>query len=553
MRLYLSTKGSRRPHLVLECSPKEARNIHDTMVERVGRPVQHSRQNGSVRYRFPESKLTKLVNTFPQAQQSPGIVRRIHSEEDIQVPPDFEVPGYSGELSEQQLEGVWAASQRRKFLLWDDMRLGKTRQALCVAAVNDRWPVLVITPNNVKHVWRQHIKDDFPELSWVEVGGSPAKRAAALEARPNIVIAHYEAIRIHTKWERRGQHMVATGDFVDRDWEMIILDEAHRLRGHASQQTLAIHALRAPRKVVLSATPVLNGRLEELWGPLHFAWPTKFPSYWKFTRDYCVVKRGQVVGYKNVQPLRDFIASRSIRRLNPAQLEYKVVEVELTKEQRSLYEEIKDELLLWMEDGTPKRIPSILVRATRLKQAAFSPELYGGSPVSAKIEEVRRLIPKLVAEGNKVIVFSQWSTATDILRRELTPLVEGMAYVTGDVPYTRREAEIERFQNDPSCGVYLGTIRSNQEGIALHAASHVVFTDLEWVPAINEQAAARALTWTPKEKNVRVVEIRAKDTIEERIVSVLEHKRRMNASFIERGGGARRIRRQIARDIRDLL
>jgi SNF2 family DNA or RNA helicase len=553
VRIYLSTKGSKRPHVVFECTRREAAQVHDTMVKQVGRPVQVAKTDNGYRYRFAETKLWKLANTFPHADQSDGVSKRVHREVKVPLPDDFTVPGFVGELSDDQKVGAYLASQRRKFLIMDDMRMGKTRQALCAAAVHGEWPVLVVTPNNVKQVWERHIHENFPGLTCAVIGGTAKQREKQLTETPDIVIAHYEAIRIHTEFIRQGDEVVARGPFVERDWKMIILDEFQHIKGPTAQQTLAVHSLCAPRKVLLSGTPVLNGRLEELWGPLHFAWPTKFPSYWMFQKDYLIIKHGTVAGYKNVDRLREFMLARSIRRLNPAKLAYSVLEVELTPEQRKLYEEIRDEFQLWLEDGTKKTIQSILVRATRLKQAAFSPELYGGSPHSAKVNAVRQLVGELVDQGNKVIVLSQWSRATNIIRRELGEYADAMAYVTGDIPYKRREVERERFQVDPACMVYVGTIRANQEGIALHAASHVIFTDLDWVPAVNEQAAARALTWTPKEKDVRVIELRGKDTVEERIVKVLEHKRSMNAAFIERGGGKRKIRRQIARHIRELL
>lgn len=551
MRIYLSRKGTRKPHVVLECTLEESARIYTLAVEKVGKPA-YETVNGKARYRFPGSKLVELTDTFPQAEQSPAVAASIHAEPDLEV-PEFKVPGFAGELDDNQKLGVWLASRRKKFLILDDMRVGKTLQALCAVVLKARWPVLVVCPNNVKDVWAKHIEQYFPDLSYVVVGGNPRERTEQLATRADITIAHYEAIRIHTRLIAVNRRPVAKGEFVDREWGAIILDELHHIKSPEAKQTQMVHQLNAPVKILLSGTPILNGRLEELWGPLHFAWPKKFRTYWSFTVKYCIVKRGQIVGYKNVEELRRFMLANSIRRLNPSQLEHRVLNVDLTEEQRRLYEEIRDEMVLWMEDGKKKSIRDIMVRSARLKEACFSPELYGGSPTSSKIIALKSLVAKLLKEpGNKVIVFSQWARATRIIRRELGTYAKSVAYVDGDVKLKLRDAERERFQVDPDCRIFIGTIRANFEGIALHAATHVVFTDLEWVPAWNDQATRRALTREPKPIPVQVIEIRARDSIEEHVLEVLNRKRLMNAQFIERDGG-RKVKAQIAAKIKEIL
>jgi SNF2 family DNA or RNA helicase len=193
-----------------------------------------------------------------------------------------------------------------------------------------------------------------------------------------------------------------------------------------------------------------------------------------------------------------------------------------------------------------------------LKQACFSPELYGGSPKSSKVEELKQIVEELVASGEKAIIFSQWSKACEIMKRELADY--NPAYVTGKIRTKLRHEEQRRFNEDPDCHLYIGTIDANREAINLGIATYVIFTDEGWTPAGNDQAigrsAAGGLRGASVKKGVKVTVIvmQAEDTYEQNVEALLKKKRAIFDRTVERDGGKiRKIEKVTLNDLRKAL
>lgn len=529
-----------REAAVLECSEREASRVARVIAREVlgGRwPQRVDQEDGVVRLRLPRKALGGLLDAFPQAVRSPAAARwenqrlRPPSETFVAVRSE-DVPGFAGELYPFQGDGVGAATSVDAFLITDDMGLGKTIEALCSLAVKQAYPALVMSPNTFKWGWGREIEDKFPELRYVIVDGTERERKEQLRGSFDIAVINYEAVRLHP-------------ELVTIPWKGIVWDEFHRAKSVGAKLTQAAHRIQGEYKIGLSGTPLLNGRLEELWSPLHYFFPEEFPGDmslkqpdWRFRRRYCVVKDGEIVGYRRREELRRKLHAVSIRRRKDEvlpelpEMVYSVREVELTQEQRRIYRSIRDDMRLWLEDGTPKRIVDVRARVVRLLQACFSPELFGGSNQSGKLVELKALVEELVSGGHKVVIFSQWAKAARIIRRELSDYET--AYVDGKVKGRLRDDEIQRFQNDSDVVLYVGTIGANREGIALTAADYVIFTDLLWTPEYNRQAAAR-LHRIGQRNVVNVIELWAKGTYEEKRERVLEGKEEMNAYMVERG------------------
>lgn len=511
------------------------------------------RNGHQVVYKFHPRFLERLVLTFPQAEFSPGvedlIARQEAPDEEIEI-PELDIPGFDGELWDFQKVGVSTLIHKKRFFLNDEMGLGKTIQALCVLAYKDKFPALVVAPNNAKHAWKRQLDKFFPMLSYAIVGNNARERQEALESDADITICHYEALRLEDMEE-----------LLEREWEYLIADEFHRIKTPSAKQTKAFHQLKANRKIFMSGTPMLNGRIEELWSPFKAMYPEKFSTFGMFEKRYCVVKKGKVVGYRNLTEVKSFLQNRSLRR-RKSQILADLPEtvrmvryVDLTPEQRRLYNEIRDEMLLWLDDGTKKSINNVMARITRLKQACFSPELYGGSKTSTKMVELKSIVEELVANDEKAIIFSQWSKATRIIERELAEY--NPAYVDGSVPVKKRPAQEDKFNNDPECKLYIGTIGANRESITLNAATYVIFTDVDWVPGNNDQALNRSAAGGLRGLDVQVdkvhvIELQARDTYEEYIEWLLDSKRKRNNMIVERDGGDK-ITKITLKDIRTLL
>ena len=334
-------------------------------------------------------------------------------------------------------------------------------------------------------------------------------------------------------------------------FDAIILDEAHHIKTPTSEQTKTIHSfIKIPKRVLLTGTPIMNN-VEELWSLLYFINPYKFPNYWAFRNKYCVIKEittkdGRkiklIVGYKNLDYLQKQLSEIMLRRNKSDTLKdlppktYETRYIDLSGEQWKLYNDFKEETVVWIEESEKEiQVHQALDKLLRLKQVAITPELFGGSQKSSKLDELEEIVKEITSNNQKVIVFSQFKKATDIIVTRLKKNGhKNISYISGDVPMkisekalkegkTDRMEEIRKFQEDDDCKVFVGVIDACKEGITLTAATYVIFVDKKWTPADNEQAADRAHRKGQKNP-VTIISLVAKDTIEEYIESKLKEK-----------------------------
>lgn len=559
MRIALSKKkNTERQVVLLQLTWKEYLTVRQVVWKQVlqerARPVKVGERGRDITYKFHLRYLDRLVLTFPHAEHSPG-VERLLAERDRVEPediPDIDIPGLNATLWPYQRAGVHFLidhlGKHKAAFLNDEMGLGKTIQALSTMAYLDAFPALVVTPNSIKLEWAAQIDRFFPMLNYAVVMGNPTERRRAINKRADITLINYEALRLHPELK-------------DKQYGMLVADEFHRIKTPTAKQTKAFHMLPAERKLLMSGTPLLNGRPEELWSPLKYCFPERFGNYYMFLNRHVIKNGYTVVGYRHLDEVKEFLQEHSLRRRKDQVLHdlpekvYVPRNIQLTGEQQRLYDEIRDELILWLEDGTKKTINSVLSQITRLKQACFSPELYGGSQVSAKVAEVKNIMAELTANGEKAILFSQWSKATRILQRELQEY--NPAYVDGSVNVKERVRQQHKFNNDDTCLLYIGTIGANKEGINLGTATYVIFTDKGWTPAENEQALSRSAAgglrgMDSKVDHVHIIELIAENTIEQRIEGLLAQKRKLNNMMVETDGGAP-VKKLTVQNIREIL
>lgn len=568
-------------HLVLDMTRDEEAEAfwvlrHQVIGHRGMAPKRRVMPDGTVRYRFRSRHLQRLVSTFPFAELSPGLDRKLRRAQavdlsDVEV-PELDIPDFGAELYDFQKIGVKAILDHDRFMLNDEMGLGKTVMALAAIVASCSVPALVVCPNSAKWVW-ERMADQFTELDCLVADGSTERRKAIIRAGAEITVINVE--------------MLQKTDIVELlkqiTYERGVVDEFHRFKSHSAQQTKGFMELQADKWLLMSGTPILN-RVEEAWTGLHRLFPTRFPNYYAFEKWMCIKRQiekheritdpntgrsrvktkkyTKVVGYNPdaFAKLKKFVHENSMRRRKDQVLTdlpeviYSTVLTELTPEQRRLYNQVTNEMKLALADGTIRDVRGMLAVVTRTKQICFSPELYGGSPVSQKLTELKEVVRQLTDSGEKAIIFSQWAKACNIIRRELQGY--GIAYVTGKVKGKRRQDEVDKFNDDEECQLYIGTIGANREAITLSAATYVIFTDKDWVPMYNDQAVARSaaggLRGVGVTSAVNVIELFARDTVEERIEAVLGEKRNTFNAFVEEDGGAV-VERLTVAQLRDLF
>lgn len=581
MKLTLSKKDDPRgQHCVLVCETRdEAYKVHPIITEEILRrkrnPVREVEDGGRVLYRFNIRYLDRLGLAFPMADLSEGIYKRLRRAEEIRLGdmpiPKITVPGFNGKLYDFQKIAVEKIVEGEIDFLNDEMGLGKTFSSLAAVRCLDAFPLLWICPNSSKYTTAE-VAEEFFGIEPVVIDAqeqTPAERNRLIDLRAPMTIVNFEAIRARRIENEEGELIsleYSNPALFDYPYSFVVVDEHHRVKTPDAQVTNGFFDLLGEQWLMMSGTPILN-RVEEIWTVLHKVYPDMYPDYNLFVRDICIFAPGtsQVVGYRPepMAKLREHINSVTLRRRKDQVLKDlpKVVVVprliNLNTEQARLYDRIQEDFELEKADGTTSNIMGMLPQITRLKQACFSPELYEGSQESAKIAELKLIVAELVENGEKAIIFSQWSKATRIIQRELAEY--NPAYVTGEISKTKkRQEEIRKFRDDPTCKLYIGTVDANREAINLGVATYVIFTDKGWTPAGMDQAIGRSAAGglrgldVPKGVKVHVIELRAEDTIEEWIESLLKRKRNVVDRFADRDGG-KKIERITIKEISEII
>jgi superfamily II DNA or RNA helicase len=436
-----------------------------------------------------------------------------------------------------QEEGVLHLAFGRRALLADDMGLGKTVQAIAAAALlkqlRDIQHVLVVCPASLKHQWAREIRR-FTSLSVQVIEGNPTQRRQLYRDLQFFNTINYELVRFDEK------------ELVGREFDLVILDEAQRIKNWRTKTADKVKRLRSPYAFVLTGTPLEN-RLEELYSIFQFIDPTILGPLWRFNERYYETERRpsgsyRVLGYKNLDELRHRIAPYVLRRVReevlldlPERIDSNFF-VEMTGPQWDAYDEYQTRVARLMAKAkrmplTPEEHQMLLGCLVKMRLicnalALHDPEIkpQDRERTAPKLRELRQILGEEVASnGHKAILFSQWSKMLALIEPVLEKLSLGWVKLTGDVPTRKRGALIEQFFEDPRCKVFLST-DAGGVGLNLQAASMVVNLDLPWNPAVLDQRIARAHRHG-QPRPVNVVNLIARGTIEERMLDTLAAKR----------------------------
>jgi SNF2 family DNA or RNA helicase len=316
---------------------------------------------------------------------------------------------------------------------------------------------------------------------------------------------------------------------------MVAFDEAHKAKNPDSQQGRALLSINAPHPIPMSGTFLLNNPLD-LYLPLAWA-GFENHSFYQYKNHYCVFGGyggKEVIGYKNLDELRSIMSKVMLRRTKGDVLdlppkvhvnEY----VEMTAEQKKLYKDVREQI----RDSIDKikLRPDPMSEMLRLRQVTGYPGILSTTITeSAKMDRLEEMVEEIASVGEKCIVFSQWSTMTNIVKNRLKRFKP--AYITGEVASEERMDEIKRFQNDPECKVIVGTIGAMGTGLTLTAASTVIFLDEPWNRGIKDQAEDRAHRIGTR-GTVRIVTLITKDSVDEGVYNLVQKKGRMADLLID--------------------
>lgn len=510
-------------------------------------------------WEIPESSVPNLLNKL--AQYDVTLTGKMHHESQVQsnLPTGFT---FTTKPYHHQIEGVIYGLENDSFLLGDDQGLGKTKQiidiALCRKAQDGMKHCLIICGiNGTKYNWADEVKIHSSEDAWV-LGTRYTKRLPIkiveggtkekLEDLNNIPkqffwITNIETLRGGAYKEGKAKNSRYRFPVAERIQAliddgtigMVAFDEAHKAKNPDSQQGKALMSITTPHAIPMSGTFLLNNPLD-LYLPLAWA-GFENHSFYQYKNHYCVMGGyggKEVIGYKNLDELRSTMSKVMLRRTKGDVLdlppkvhvnEY----VEMTPAQKKLYSDVKE--LIKADIDKIKLHPDPMSEMLRLRQVTGYPGILSTSVTeSAKMERLEEMVEEIASVGEKCIVFSQWSTMTNVVRNKLKRF--NPAYITGEVASEERMDEIKRFQNDPECKVIVGTIGAMGTGLTLTAASTVIFLDEPWNRGIKDQAEDRAHRIGTR-GTVRVVTLITKDSVDEGIYNLVQKKGRMADLLID--------------------
>ena len=470
--------------------------------------------------------------------------------------PDTPVPtSVRAELRPYQQSGfAWLARLADAGLggiLADDMGLGKTLQVLSLAAhlrAAGRPPLLVVAPTSVVGAWAGEAATFLPDLRVVTVDRTAARRGHPLAeavAGADVVVTSYALFRIeHDEYDAQ-------------EWSALVLDEAQMVKNHESRAYACARTLRAPVKFAVTGTPLEN-TVMELWALLGIVAPGLFPSQKRFVEHFRLpIERAG--DSERLAQLRRLIRPVVLRRTKesvaselPPRVET-VVDVELAPKHRSVYDRQlqreRQKVLGLLADFDGNRF-EIFRSLTLLRRLALDPSLvddaHAGVPAS-KLDVLESMLAEIVADGHRVLVFSQFTGVLDRVRSRLTEGGTAFAYLDGR---TRgRPAVIESFRSG-SAPVFLISLKAGGFGLTLTEADYVVVLDPWWNPAVEAQAVDRAHR-IGQTRTVMVYRLVAKGTIEEKVMALKAEKAALFDSVM--GGGELSDSRMGADDVRALL
>ena len=358
-------------------------------------------------------------------------------------------------------------------LLAYDVGTGKTLMSFAVAEHIRAEKILVVCPNTLKFSWKEEAsKWDISGV--VIINGTSAERFRLWNSPGKYFVVNYEAL-------------LRDSEPFMMDWDLVIADEAVRLKNPSAKITKTMMKLRSKRRIAMTGTPVANNPLD-IFSILNWCRPGELGSYWDFQNRYCIKNHwNAIVAYQNLDELATRISPMFIRKtkeevlpeLQPiTRVDLPVV---LSKEEKRIYEAIRRELLFELKDHETNKIMlaslgNAITRLVRLKQITDDVRLIGeASARSSKLETLAEKLEELGEE--KAIVFTQFAEMILLLNNRLTTYNPALIY--GEMSAEDRQKEVERFRNDSKCKVLLST-EAGGEGLNLQCATLVFHFDLAW-------------------------------------------------------------------------
>lgn len=570
--LYLKrTKDGSPDRLILKCDYSEKE-----LAKEAGRGTAsyNKREKG---WSFPlDPAIAKnIVRYFPKINVKSDLISYLNAKREKQK-LIIEATGDYREIHNPDLWGFQRASVRflaeaKRAVLGHEMGTGKTPIACSATDFLGIERIMIVCPNSVKWSWVSHMKEwAGREDCWVVetskpkglsndrvIHGSPRDRSEGTEkilfkSGPVVLIVNYDQVRIHQK-------ILSQFDF-----DAVIVDEAHRIKNRKAQRSQAVNeiAKRTEYLWLLTGTPIRNCH-SDLFMLLHLCDPKRFHGYWNFVNFYLTSVKNpfggvDIIGPRDEEEFGRMLSTYMFRVTKSQAMPelpdkiYSDRAIPMTKAQEEDYERMEKELVLMVNDivkeGTQEewqevlKAENIISKIMRLRQICLSPAIVGGRNSSAKLDALNDLIEDLCYDDKQVIVFSYFKPFVEKVEELISAKGVSCDKIVGGQTSQERQEVIDKL-NRKEVQVVVATAKSGGEGVNLQSADTAIFTDIDWVPANNEQAEDRIHRGEIKESPT-IIRFYHPNTVEDDIRAVCRRKSRKTDATT---GIVETLRRTIAR------
>ena len=498
-KAVLATQGVPVRRLILECSATDRRKAAIPIGASTLKGGKWSYPPDEIVVQMLQHEFGEELELTPQVQEwfdqriewRHLMAERQVIEEEVEVP----IP-WSKDLFDYQRTMVRYGSEAKCFINADDRGLGKTLEAISVAENVHASKVLIVCPGYLKLGWARELKR-WANVDAFVARGERATREKIIASMANskepkrYLVVNYEMLR--PKKASGGYPELLT-----MDWDMVIYDEAHRLKGRQSQWTEGAKKLsKVSRTQFLTGNPI-DSSPDDIWQLLNLIDPVKFSSYWAFVEYYCNIvdnffgKEIAGVNPARMSQLQYTLQPYVLRRLKqdvapflPDKIHH-TIEVELEGSQKTFYTRLEKQMVIELENGDLELVPQLTAKHLRLQQAIANPAILGGKDDSVIERTTMELLSDIMDGADKCIVGTWFVPAADRLEEKI-----GAHYkvfrVRADQKDVQRDAVVEAFKKCKEKCVLVGTIRTMGEGLNIDECDYTILTDKAWTPLANEQ------------------------------------------------------------------
>lgn len=493
-------------------------------------------------WEVPIDKLSHLIEKFPTYEfDISGSYIPAEPKKVMEIPKEF---NFKTEPYQHQIECFKYGLEHDRFLLGDEMGLGKTKQVIDIAVAKKlqkgyQHCLIICGVNGLKWNWRNEVATHSNESGWIlgtrgnKIGSNADKlqdvRGLKADKDHYFIITNVESLRDESICTELAD-LCKSGVI-----GMIAFDECHKCKNPSTQQGKAILKLQADTMVAMTGTPLMNVP-QDLYIILKWLGYERH-SFYSFKNHYCVMGGYggyEIIAYKNLDELQNRLNEIMLRRLKKDILDlpektYIDEYVDMSAKQAVIYKEVKADLKANIDQLAISNNP--LAQLIRLRQATgFTGILSSQVQESAKLDRMEELVEEAVENGKQVVIFSNWTQMTDVIYERLHK-----NYTINQITGETKDAERQNIVDDFQAGKYnvlIGTSGAMGTGITLTAGTVEIFMDEPWNMALKEQCVDRCHRIGQK-SNLTIYTLMCKDTIDERIHSIVEKKGKMADALVD--------------------